>query len=90
MRRSITTSNKLVDILVNDMIAMKEVVGGLFVGMCLAALMTATTERNVGPSWMKYLAFVGFVVSLNWIYAVANEVVGLLQVSKRFREYSMV
>lgn len=38
-----------------------------------------STTRNKPPSWFWILSFVGFFVALNWIFLLANEVVGLLQ-----------
>ncbi|KAH8555752.1 Sodium/calcium exchanger protein-domain-containing protein [Umbelopsis sp. PMI_123] len=64
---------------VNGFIALHEVLGGFMVGMCLALMIAVSTKSNTAPPWIKSLAFAGFVVSLVWIYAVANEVVGLLQ-----------
>jgi solute carrier family 24 (sodium/potassium/calcium exchanger), member 6 len=50
------------------------------VGICLALIVNVSTKSHRAPPWVKSLAFAGFVVALNWIYTVANEVVSLLQV----------
>jgi hypothetical protein len=74
------TTNLTIIISVNGFIALHEVLGGFMVGICLALMIAVSTKSNTAPPWIKSLAFAGFVVSLVWIYAVANEVVGLLQV----------
>lgn len=53
---------------------------GVMFGACLALMVNASTKSHSAPPWVNSLAFAGFVVALNWIYTVANEVVGLLQV----------
>ncbi|KAK4513095.1 DNA polymerase delta small subunit Cdc1 [Mucor velutinosus] len=52
---------------------------GLLVGSILAIYIQKTTASHEPPSWFWTLSFVGFFVALNWIFLLANEVVGLLQ-----------
>jgi sodium/potassium/calcium exchanger 6 len=66
--------------LVNDVITLNDTVYGVMVGACLALMVNASTKSHCAPPWVNSLAFAGFIVALNWIYTVANEVVGLLQV----------
>ncbi|ORZ07190.1 Sodium/calcium exchanger protein-domain-containing protein [Absidia repens] len=55
----------------------------LWVGMCIGGVLSVTvmttTDATHAPSWCWMLAFVGFVISLNWIFLLANAMVGLLQ-----------
>lgn len=37
------------------------------------------TKGNETPKWHWMLSFIGFVIALNWIFLLANEMVGLLQ-----------
>ncbi|KAG2187793.1 hypothetical protein INT44_005483 [Umbelopsis vinacea] len=64
---------------INDVIALNDIIYGVMVGICLALMVNASTKSHKAPPWVKSLAFAGFIVALNWIYTVANEVVGLLQ-----------
>ncbi|KAI8579591.1 hypothetical protein K450DRAFT_241738 [Umbelopsis ramanniana AG] len=64
---------------INDVVALNDIMYGVMVGVCLALTVNASTKSHSAPPWINSLAFAGFVVSLNWIYTVANEVVGLLQ-----------
>ncbi|KAF1805981.1 Sodium/calcium exchanger protein-domain-containing protein [Mucor lusitanicus] len=52
---------------------------GMLVGGLLAIYIKKTTLSHEPPSWFWILSFVGFFVALNWIFLLANEVVGLLQ-----------
>ncbi|CAO3630283.1 unnamed protein product [Mucor fragilis] len=52
---------------------------GLLLGSLLAIYVKKTTASHEPPSWFWILSFVGFFVALNWIFLLANEVVGLLQ-----------
>ncbi|KAI8644695.1 Sodium/calcium exchanger protein-domain-containing protein [Parasitella parasitica] len=52
---------------------------GIAAGVALACYIKKTTDKNEPPSWFWMLSFVGFFVALNWIFLLANEVVGLLQ-----------
>lgn len=49
-------------------------------GIALATFVAKSTKSTETPSWFWALSFVGFFVALNWIFLLANEVVGLLQV----------
>ncbi|CEP14885.1 hypothetical protein [Parasitella parasitica] len=51
----------------------------LVAGIALACYINKSTSGNEPPSWFWMLSFVGFFVALNWIFLLANEVVGLLQ-----------
>lgn len=46
--------------------------------MWLGALLTSTTPERP-PRWRYVLCFAGFAVSIGWISAIANEVVGVLK-----------
>ncbi|XP_003746887.1 mitochondrial sodium/calcium exchanger protein [Galendromus occidentalis] len=48
-------------------------------GLCLAALVFFTSKHEEPPVYHSVYAFVGFVVSVSWVYVVANEVVSLLK-----------
>ncbi|KAJ3354065.1 hypothetical protein HDU83_005882 [Entophlyctis luteolus] len=50
------------------------------IGSVFAALSFLTSKTNTVPSMLRYnlLCFFGFIVSIFWVYTVANEVVGLL------------
>ena len=52
---------------------------GVLFGSVLAIYIKKTTASHEPPSWFWILSFVGFFVALNWIFLLANEVVGLLQ-----------
>ncbi|CAO3588606.1 unnamed protein product [Absidia cylindrospora] len=52
---------------------------GLCIGGVLCGMVMTTTDATVAPSWCWMLAFAGFVISLNWIFLLANAMVGLLQ-----------
>ncbi|KAL9542047.1 hypothetical protein MBANPS3_008804 [Mucor bainieri] len=52
---------------------------GLVAGSLLATYVKKTTTSHEPPPWFWTLSFVGFFVALNWIFLLANEVVGLLQ-----------
>ena len=45
----------------------------------IAGLVLIKTNANEPPKWHWMLSFVGFVIALNWIFLLANEMVGLLQ-----------
>ncbi|KAI9759430.1 MAG: hypothetical protein M4579_002344 [Chaenotheca gracillima] len=46
--------------------------------VCLGGLMLVTTPAKP-PKWRFLFCFLGFVVSITWISAIANEVVGVLK-----------
>lgn len=52
---------------------------GAFVGCLLAGAVFYHTKADEAPEWHWMLSFVGFVIALNWIFLLANEMVGLLQ-----------
>lgn len=52
---------------------------GFFIGCILSGLVLHYTKANEAPKWHWMLSFVGFVIALNWIFLLANEMVGLLQ-----------
>ncbi|KAG2200287.1 hypothetical protein INT47_000280 [Mucor saturninus] len=63
----------------NDVIPMTIVVIGVLLGIALAIFVLKTTKTDEPPTWYWTMSFVGFFVALNWIFLLANEVVGLLQ-----------
>ncbi|RCH90900.1 hypothetical protein CU098_002111, partial [Rhizopus stolonifer] len=52
---------------------------GFFMGCVGSAVVLVKTEAHEAPTWHWMLSFVGFVIALNWIFLLANEMVGLLQ-----------
>lgn len=51
-----------------------------FLGGCiLCGFVLYHTKENEPPRWQWMLSFAGFVIALNWIFLLANEMVGLLQ-----------
>ncbi|KAI8992158.1 Sodium/calcium exchanger protein-domain-containing protein [Mycotypha africana] len=63
----------------NGMIPSYFVSLGGVVGLLLAGIVCKFTKKEEPPSWFWMISFFGFFVSLNWIFLLANEVVGLLQ-----------
>ncbi|KFM82684.1 Sodium/potassium/calcium exchanger 6, partial [Stegodyphus mimosarum] len=63
-------------------------IGGVFpvfillisVCICCSVLVYCTSERDIPPSYHWLFAYLGFAVSVTWIYCLANEIVALLQV----------
>ncbi|KAI8070002.1 Sodium/calcium exchanger protein-domain-containing protein [Gongronella butleri] len=49
------------------------------VGAILCGLVLRYTHADEPPSWFWLLSFGGFVVSLNWIFLLADAMVGMLQ-----------
>ena len=45
----------------------------------LAAILVALTSRSTPPRYHVVFAFTGFVISIVWIYIIANELVSLLK-----------
>ncbi|KAG2237086.1 hypothetical protein INT48_004587 [Thamnidium elegans] len=64
---------------VNGVIPGAMVIVGVGIGLLLAVFVIKTTKVDEPPSWFWLLSFLGFFVALNWIFLLANEVVGLLQ-----------
>lgn len=52
---------------------------GLVVGLLLAVFVLLSSHQHKQPFYHKLFAFIGFTVSVIWIYSLANEVVNLLQ-----------
>lgn len=63
----------------NGFIPPSAILVGAFIGCILAGVIFHKTKANEAPEWHWMLAFVGFVIALNWIFLLANEMVGLLQ-----------
>ena len=53
----------------------------LLSGQTFAILLMCSSKPNRPPRYQALLAGIGFVVSIVWIYVVANEIVSLLKVS---------
>jgi sodium/potassium/calcium exchanger 6 len=68
---------------VNKVVPYSTIYLGVGIGILLSILVAKSTKANETPSWFWVLSFVGFFVALNWIFLLANEVVGLLQVRKQ-------
>jgi sodium/potassium/calcium exchanger 6 len=65
---------------VNKVVPFSMIYVSVGLGVVLGAFVVKLTKANEAPSWFWTLSFVGFFVALNWIFLLANEVVGLLQV----------
>ncbi|KAG1455305.1 hypothetical protein G6F46_008203 [Rhizopus delemar] len=63
----------------NGFIPAYSILGGFIAGCMLAGVVLYTTKENEPPHWQWMLSFGGFVIALNWIFLLANEMVGLLQ-----------
>jgi sodium/potassium/calcium exchanger 6 len=51
----------------------------LLIGLLIAGLIYKTTKYDTPPAYHWAFGYLGFVVSVTWIYGLANEVVDLLQ-----------
>lgn len=64
---------------VNAFISARYVVVGFLIGCGLATAVFMGTKKDTPPQWFWMMSFVGFVIALNWIFLLANSMVGLLQ-----------
>ncbi|CAO3590951.1 unnamed protein product [Absidia cylindrospora] len=64
---------------VNGYITLQYISIGTGLGCILALTIIFYTDAKQQPSWYWCLSFAGFVIALNWIFLIANEMVGLLQ-----------
>ncbi|CDS05494.1 hypothetical protein LRAMOSA08022 [Lichtheimia ramosa] len=64
---------------INEFIAPVHIVFGFAAGCMLAGLVFIGTDADKPPKWSWMLSFVGFFVALNWIFFLANNMVGLLK-----------
>nr|AKN21565.1 slc24a-5 [Schmidtea mediterranea] len=51
----------------------------LIIGVCAAISAAITSKANAPPEYYSLFAFVGFLTSIFWIYAIANEIVNILE-----------
>ncbi|KAI8369057.1 Sodium/calcium exchanger protein-domain-containing protein [Blakeslea trispora] len=63
----------------NGFVSTFTILFGFFLGCVIASIVLIKTNANEPPKWHWMLSFVGFVIALNWIFLLANEMVGLLQ-----------
>ncbi|KAG1500047.1 hypothetical protein G6F47_005616 [Rhizopus delemar] len=63
----------------NGFISPSYILIGFITGCFLACWVLYATKQNEPPEWYWMLSFGGFVIALNWIFLLANEMVGLLQ-----------
>ncbi|ORZ15309.1 Sodium/calcium exchanger protein-domain-containing protein [Absidia repens] len=63
----------------NEFIEAGQIIIGVGIGFTLSLVVLATTQSKEPPSWFWLLSFAGFFVALNWIFLLANAMVGLLQ-----------
>ena len=52
-------------------------------GILAAFVVAAVTDNHAPPKYHAAYGYLGFAVSVAWIYVVANEIVNVLQVSDR-------
>lgn len=64
----------------NGFIDLQYISIGTGIGCILALTIGLYTDSREQPSWYWLLSFAGFAIALNWIFLLANEMVGLLQV----------
>lgn len=57
----------------------KPMLYALIAGLLWLGALLATTNAESPPRWRYVLCFAGFAVSIGWISAIANEVVGVLK-----------
>ncbi|CAO3593057.1 unnamed protein product [Absidia cylindrospora] len=63
----------------NEFIEAGLIIIGVGIGLTLSLVVLATTQSKEPPSWFWMLSFAGFFIALNWIFLLANAMVGLLQ-----------
>jgi hypothetical protein len=51
-------------------------------GLLVSLLCILTSENDHPPPYYSYLCFMGFAVGMMWVFLIASEVVGLLQVGE--------
>ena len=51
----------------------------LVLSLLSSLLFLIMSEPEKPPKWQPILAFIGFVISVGWIYLIANEIVSLLK-----------
>ncbi|KAI7903608.1 Sodium/calcium exchanger protein-domain-containing protein [Cokeromyces recurvatus] len=63
----------------NGFINIKFIFLGFLIGCLLSIFIFYKTKVDEAPKWYWTLSIVGFYIALNWIFLLANEMVGLLQ-----------
>ncbi|KAI8089294.1 Sodium/calcium exchanger protein-domain-containing protein [Halteromyces radiatus] len=63
----------------NKFLSTQHIPIGIGIGLSLSLVVLATTKTDEPPKWFWMLSFAGFVISLNWIFLLADTMVGLLQ-----------
>ncbi|KAI9313691.1 Sodium/calcium exchanger protein-domain-containing protein [Dichotomocladium elegans] len=64
---------------INEFIDPIHIIFGFAMGCLLAAMVFIGTDADKPPRWAWMLSFAGFFVALNWIFFLANNMVGLLK-----------
>ncbi|KAI9306990.1 hypothetical protein BJ944DRAFT_238252 [Cunninghamella echinulata] len=64
---------------VNEYISYQYISVGFGIGCILALFIATYTDPKEQPKRYWFLSFAGFVIALNWIFLIANQMVGLLQ-----------
>ncbi|KAI9491908.1 Sodium/calcium exchanger protein-domain-containing protein [Zychaea mexicana] len=63
----------------NDFIPGVYILIGFGIGCVMASIILVKTTADQPPKWHWMVSFGGFVIALNWIFLLANSMVGLLQ-----------
>ncbi|KAI8143011.1 Sodium/calcium exchanger protein-domain-containing protein [Fennellomyces sp. T-0311] len=63
----------------NGFITAPMILLGLAMGCILSSIILYNTRTDEQPRWLWMVSFAGFVIALNWIFLLANSMVGLLQ-----------
>ncbi|KAI9254500.1 Sodium/calcium exchanger protein-domain-containing protein [Phascolomyces articulosus] len=63
----------------NKFISGPYVLVGFGIGCILSSILLYKTKTDQAPKWYWMVSFAGFVIALNWIFLLANSMVGLLQ-----------